>query len=729
MNKQIFIYILAGLLSVCFARAQSIGFTSEKLRFEWNVKMDEAKITELSSGANIWKGSILPAWWLLRNGKKEFTKASLVTMSSQGEDSWIVSLRMDQAATGSLKISRTKQGLQFDKLSVRWNGKVPAIISMYYGVRALNPLTESVTPAWDKPFMPDWEAAGYCIPGAKEGPAQSFFRSWDFGLANIALGSFGPSTGSPYGAAFPRPLYFAGMGTNNGFVALGAGSIPDAAMSLHIIGSRGCFEYLYREDLWGRPAASTRSWDIPLRICIDENAWQAFHKYFSTFSVSAKKNPAVMKAGWNSWGTWSRLDYRIAPIISMAEKAGAGLFVFDGSWEEQTGNARPDLKKFPSFYQDLNAAKAAGMDIGVWQSVGWVKDYKKEGLHEQDLLLNRFGKPCKANWNFDPAGESYYCLDPGSSGARDYLISRTLRLMKTIKPTLIKLDFGYGLPSPDMSAPRNHAFRGERYAYELFRLIDSVAKSIDSTVAIMYYGISPLWTELEDVVSLDDQGDLWYAAKEGHDEWSIWAALLSSRKTQISASSGYDWSRDEEAVLNSCILGVPSAVLPVSGIENKSISSAHLNRRLAINSWYRKTILWSPLWLNSHTGDMNGPPTLNCWGRMEEKDSASILTALVLRTDNKEKITDLRLSKMIWTSSWALISQDDRNIFSSQKLALIPFGSGSISIALDKKPLSVIRKNIEKSEPYHDWQWNQGMFTITINQELFENTAGFIIEP
>ena len=162
MNKRICIFILTGLLSVCLACAQSIKVSGPKLLFEWDLKKDEAKITDLTSKSNIWKGSMLPGWWLLRNGKKDFIKATFISLSAKGNDNWTARLQVGQAGTGTLKISRNTQGLQFDKLSVQWKGVAPAIISMYYGVRSLNPAAESVAAAWDKPFMPDWEAAGYC---------------------------------------------------------------------------------------------------------------------------------------------------------------------------------------------------------------------------------------------------------------------------------------------------------------------------------------------------------------------------------------------------------------------------------------------------------------------------------------------------------------------------------------------------------------------------------------
>ena len=103
--------------------------------------------------------------------------------------------------------------------------------------------------------------------------------------------------------------------------------------------------------------------------------------------------------------------------------------------------------------------------------------------------------------------------------------------MKTFHPKLLKLDFGYGLPSPAMAVPRNPDYRGEKYAYELVRLIHDAAKKVDPEVSILYYSINPLWTNVEDIVSLDDQGDLWYDVREGHAaSGSIWAFAYWKQK-------------------------------------------------------------------------------------------------------------------------------------------------------------------------------------------------------
>ena len=718
----------ACLIFTATLHAQSVSFQQKHLRFEWDLTKDMAVVSSIPSSSVIWKGSLLPAWWVKTKEGNHFIKAGFLTLSKQTDSNWSAGLMLDSLGSGTLLISLTKEGLRFNQLTVRWNKEIPAIISMYFGTSFADPEKNNVQPAWDKPFVPDWQATGFCVPGAKEGPAQSFFRSWDFGRSEIALGSFGPSMGSPYAAAYPRPLLFAGMGSDEGFIALGAGSIPDAAMSLRTMGARGCFEYVYNEDIWGAEKNNTRTWEEPLRLSIAENAWVAFNLYYGSFPDKKVSNRNVIKANWNTWGTWMNQQFEIRPIADLAKELNAGLFVLDGSWEDSMGTAMPNLVRFPGFDNDVEYARKAGLDIGVWQSIGWVADPFSQGLTEKDLLLNKYGRPCKANWNFDPFGESYYCLDPSSLGAREFLMRRTERLMKTIHPKLIKLDFGYGLPSPDMAVPRDPALRGEKYAFELVSLISAAAKKVDPDVAVMYYGISPLWSSLEDIVSLDDQGDLWYDIKDGHASWSVWASLLGRIHVAISGSSGYDWLKDDEVVLNSCILGVPGAVLSVHGKNNQALSAEFLNRRLAVNSWHRRTTGWKPLWLNSSTGNFSEPPALRSWGRLEEKNSSWMLTALVLRSEDRKKIKDERINKIICVGRWAIISQDERDVFSSSRLAVIPFDSGSISIPFNKKPSSVSKKDIEKTGVYNEWKWKDGMLTIQISREMFEHTAGFIIE-
>ncbi len=733
-----------------------ITYRQGDLVFEWDPVRDSAQVVRLPGHSVIWQGSLLPSFWLEVNHKKTFVKATggqlqagYKPQAENGETRLV--LQIGKLGRGNLLIRQEDWGIRFSSLEIEWTGPAPAIIELYFGASDEAVKRSSVQPTWDRPFMPDWSSFGFCVPGAKEGPAQSYFRSWDFGLTNIALGSFGPSMGVPYGAAYPKPLYFAGMGSDEGFIALGAGSIPDAAMSLRVLSARGCFQYVYNEDIWGALPGRKRTWKDPLRISLGETALAAFKNYYRSFPARAaapkqipadpKQTSALLKqtpaAFFNTWGLWREKKYVITPIADFARQLGASLLVLDDGWESSQGSGLPNGKRFPHLKEDLTALHDSGMTHGVWETLGWVDDTAALGLTTADLIIGKNGRPCKANWNFDPSSPSYYCLDISSANARAFLKKRTIREMQILKPALLKLDFGYGLPSPAMGVPRNPLYRGERQYAEMVRLIAGAAKDTDPSVTIMYYGIGPLSIDGIDMVSLDDQGDLWYDISGGHGEWSIWASLLSDKNIAVSGSSGYSWEPDDEVILNTAVIGIPGASLPMYQGDGQPIRQKYLNRRLAINKWFRKTNLWQPLWLNSRTGNFKGPPRLNCWGRMEKNGEDSVLTALALREDRdgnflkNSSSADIGRSALLrqldFKGRWALISQDDKDIFSTSGLALIPFDAGELVIPCTARPAAITRLNMDGESAYDQWEWKDGRLTVRVTEEVLEKTAGFLV--
>jgi len=711
------------------ADSKSWIFSHEDYNLTWNLSTDAARLISVTHQSVIWQGSLLPAFWLRdHTQQKTYVKATVdFAQSKISEDALELHLQIGSYGTGVLLVQAEKWGVQFSKLSVQWEQQAPAIIEMYFGTAAADTESTGVQPTWERPFWPDWQAAGYCIPGAKAGTVQSYFRNWDFGQANIALGNFGPTLGTPYGAAFPRPVLFAGMGSDEGFITVGAGSIPDGALTLNIQSTRGCFQYLYREDLWGAQVEEERVWEEPLRVTIGKDAWHAFRKYYSSFPVGRNLDSAHHKAIWNTWGDWRQGDYSIRPIADFSQKIGAEMLVTDDPWESSQGSGSVSLERFPNFHEDIQNIRSNGLQNGIWETVGWIEDPIAMGLNEDDLILGKNGKPCKANWNFSPSGESYYCLDISSARVRSFLKERTIRVMKDLKPNLIKLDFGYGLPNPNMGVPRNPAYRGERYAYHLMKTIIEAAKSVNPDVTIMNYGISPLLLPLTDMVSLDDQGDLWYAVKQGHQEWSLWASLLSDRQVALNASSGYDWNKDDEILLNTVILGSPGSVLPSRMDDGSTVPARYVNRRFAIHASYRKTIQWEPLWLNSHTGDLSTPPQLNCWGRVEKNNGQKMLTALVLRDEHKETIADKRVARMEWIGRWALIAQDNADIFSSEQLAIIPFDEGNITVPLSQKPERVSCILLNSETAFDAWEWGDGKLTLAVREADLDKICGFMV--
>lgn len=718
------------LLAFCLGIAQKSELIwqqqIEAYHFVWDLETDKARAVQTSSGREIWNGSLLPAFEIQHEGINQYIKAEVDLESTRlAIEEGTIHLRFGDLAKGQLMVSREQWGVSFDALELQWIINAPNIVALYFGTSEVQSESKGFLKADELPFRADWSASGYCVPGAKEGTVQSYFRMWDFGQTSIALGSFGPSMATLYGAAYPRPVLGFAMGNEDGWVSFGVGTVPDAAMLLKLQYTHGAIQYVYREDLWGA-GSKERVWEKPLQITFGGNAWLALKYYMDSFPQKSTSSEVHSKSLWNTWGNWRKGDYSIRSMVDFARQVGVERFVADDPWEESQGIGKPSYERFPDFKADLSYIDNRGLDLGVWETLGWISDTTKAGLTSEDLIINKDGIPCKSSWSFDAFSDGYYCLDISSERSREFLRERTLWTMRNVKPKLIKLDFGYGLPSPHMGVPRNPSYRGEKYCFELLKIIAETAKSVDPDVTIMYYGINPQFLPYVDMISLDDQGDMWYDIKGGHDQWSLWASLLSQHNVAISGSSSYNWHTDDAVVINSFILGVPGAVLGTNLENGRPVPKKYLNRRLAINTWYRKGVSWQPLWLNSEIGGLARSPEINCWGREEILDDQKVLTTLILQGEKESEFEELLPYE--WSGRWALISQTDERIEDSKKLAMVPFDKGSISIKLNQKPLAVSKLSLEGMIPYSNWSWKKGKITIEVDENSLNETAGFLIE-
>src|SRR5271157_5236707 len=185
----------------------------------WDLQTDHATVKTRAGAREIWHGSLLPALWVRNtDGPRQYINAEVVSSVKE-----ILTLRFSDVARGELTVRRYPEGIRFERLAIHWQQPAPAMIALYFGTTLLTAEQRAMVPSLDLPFWPDWEANGFAIPSAKGGPLQSFFRRWDFGHADIPLGNFGPAMGTPYAAAYPRPLYSAAMGGPDGWVAFGSG--------------------------------------------------------------------------------------------------------------------------------------------------------------------------------------------------------------------------------------------------------------------------------------------------------------------------------------------------------------------------------------------------------------------------------------------------------------------------------------------------------------------------
>lgn len=719
--------ILAGLsigllsLSAMAQAADSWSWQTHGYTLSWDLHTDAAQLVRTSTGDSVWRGPLLPGFWLEMPGrerrfvKAEFDPASIEPGASGGN----VGLRLPGVGRGALRFSAEPWGLRIQELRVTWDGAPPAVIGLYFGSSPLTEDQRTVVPSLDLPFWPAWSAEGYCVPSGKGGPVQSMFRNWDLGHATFPLGSFGPSLGTPYAAAFPRPLFSVALGANDGWIAFGPGTIPDAALTFDVRATTSTLHYLYREDLWGAPADRTRVWSEPLRLAWAPTAWDAFHELFASFGAGQAAAPIHQQAHWNTWGDFKVRRYDLRHEADQATVFGTRILVIDDGWETTTGSGNPNLQRFPEFAADLKYIRAKGLAPGFWLTSGWINDPEAAGLKPEDLLLGKDGRPRRATWNMavDSLSTASFCLDPSSARTRDFLRRRTARMMREFDPQLLKLDFGYGLPGPDVSAPRDPAYRGERLAFELMKIIVDAAREVKPDVTIQYYGIHPLMRPVTDVVALDDLGDAGGYEVEAHGQWSIWSALAAAQGTALMASSGYDWNADSEVLLNTAVVGAPGSVLPLPQPGEPPLSASRIAHRQALARWHRRTTRWEPLWLNSEKGALGHEPALRCFGRVERKGAARQLTAVALRSQKPEDADAKPLRGMRWDGRWALISQDDASIFASRRLACIPFDAGFVEVPLESRPERVLAVRDGREEVVKNWSFTDGRLRLEVPQD------------
>ena len=355
-----------------------------------------------------------------------------------------------------------------------------------------------------------------------------------------------------------------------------------------------------------------------------------------------------------------------------------------------------------------------GLEVGFWQACGWVDEPKASGLLPEDLLRGADGTPRRVNWAMSTeAGPHHYVLDPSSPRAREYLRQRTLRFMRELRPRLLKLDFGYGLPGPDVAAPRDPALRGERFSYALLKIVADAAREVDSGVTLQYYSIHPLMAPVEDLVTLDDLGDAGGQEAAGHGEWSIWAALAGGQGRAINASSGYDWSADTEILLDTAVIGAPGGVLPLPASGEAPAPGLNLIHRRALSQWYRPTTLWKPLWLNSEKGAIGREPRPRCFGRLEPIRGEDRLTALALRPEGMEEneMDVPGLGKVHWQGRWAIIAQDNEGLTASRRLACIPFDGGSLRLPRSSAPARVMAVG-KREHLLTSWSWHEPILEV-----------------
>ncbi|QJD86470.1 hypothetical protein [Cohnella herbarum] len=713
---------------------------TEKDRAVLGHEPESGEIESSSLTRVCWSGSLLPAFEIASaDGRTDYVKASVASVTvaeASARRIYHLALSLDGYGSGSFVCEETDWGLRFSRLEVSWLSDT-RVISLQYGTRLMTDIELARAPRLDHAFWPDWSSEGYCVPAAGSSPTHSFWRSWDMGDARLPLGSYGDAMGTPYAAAFPRPMYAAAMGGRDGWLAFGPGDIPDAPLTLQLQSVTACLHYSYREDLWTSPDLRKREWIDPLRLTWADTGYEALLRLYTSFGPFEPKSPRHARSFICTWGDFKEGRYDLKRYKErVSSSVEADMIILDDRWETYNGSGEPDLERFPDFEADLDGLREQGYDIAVWQSIGWLDNPEKSGLSSQDLLCGLDGVPRQWRWSGNPIGEGgyHYLLDPSSERTRQLIVERTQRLVRKWRPAALKLDFGYGYPGPDVCVPRDPAYRGERLAYSLLKLTYEAAKAIDPDISIIYYGIHPLMRDVTDLINMDDLGDAGDSAVHeiaGHNQRCLWASLAASHGMPINTSTGYYWDAFGSILLDTAVVGVNGLTIGEFDNEGNRITDADKNRWAALQTWHRRTCGWKPLWLEADTGSLKGEPKLVSWGRIESLSGRDTLTSLVLRNDRSEAKGYDPVPYIRFTGQWALISLDDRDLAASNSFVCIPFSAGTLSIdgtftsarvygAIDGHLtiLSTLPGSTSIGEPE---------LRIAVSQEDLSGIAGFVI--
>ncbi len=694
------------------------------LSLQWDLASGLAKASR--DGEPVWQGTLLPTL-LAGNGTDPLQFIRFRGVRVQTESPTLHRLELEHTtATATLEIHTREDGLSLRNFELTWSGTPLRLHSLYLGATELPADRRSSSGYTDREFFPDWQAWGYFVPGARTAPAQSFFRCFDLGHCTIPLGSFGPAMGTPYAAAYPRPILSAALGNDHAWVCFGAGEVPDAAMSLKVEASNGCLEWRYREDRWGAPEGQTRRWEAPLEICLAATAYESYERYFRRFPTTQSSRPKENFDLWGTWGEFKEGKYDIAEFTQNAMKLiEPSVILIDDGWETFVSSGIPNIKRFPNLEADFEAIRQAGSELGLWQSLGWIDDMDAAGLGSEDVFVSGDGTPIQVDWAINPRtpGQRHFCPDISSPKAREYVRQRTRMTVSRLNPSMMKFDFTYGLPGPDQAVPRDHALRGERYAWHLLNLAAQAVNEENPATRVYSFTLHPLFHERVDYVCLDDLGDCGPHEAAGHAQWSLWASLLGPRAMPLNGSSGYYWSADAEVLLNSIILGAPGSCTRLdTGWEMRDIA-----RRKACHRWHRRPAQWSPLWLNSHPGSLKWDIALNCWGRLEPRQGQDALTALALRDGCPLECEAFpQLNALRWKERWALIAQDDRSLFESTELACIPIDGGFLEIPAGTwSRVTTVTMQSENDQPASDFHTTEG--TLRLEHTGDDSLLGFLL--
>ncbi|MGH9453978.1 MAG: TIM-barrel domain-containing protein, partial [Terriglobia bacterium] len=552
---------------------------------------------------------------------------------------------------------------------------------------------------------PSLETSALVLPGICESEAISPIASADLNLnLRTSLGRTG--TGLMQQWALPSH-YFCGFrgrgvpelegrgGVTRAFCC-GLTELPNGDLFVEQRGGRGSLVFDYRSDLWGHlrgPGKFTLG--AGLLWALAPNYYEAIREYYRGLlsagiihkkANSTAKNAALLTPQWCTWGeqvavhkAGSHLDQASLEKFYQELKASgmqARMFSIDDKWEGKYGNLQHSTERFPHFEQFLDRVRADGHRIGMWAAFMRCEDPADLGLTIGQMLHRVDGRPHVVG----EGATKYYILDFTRPEVEKVLSDLARRYVRRYKPDLVKFDFGYEIPALDTAAPHDRGWAGERM---LGKGLDVVVKSMrqeNPNIVVMYYELSPLFTDYFDLHSPDDL----FEAKGEYDLEAnrrfFFSSLCGEFGMPTYGSSGYDWITQPEIWFDSVAIGTLGCLGTFAGNDEAGGKPAPelLAKYNGLAHLVRPTNLFTIQPLDAVYEAVTRGAHASSWVRKE--DAKVVLVALRPRRLDGGAGTSEFGGIVSTTAQVAVASMTQDSVAEATKLGVVPYGEGRLTL-------------------------------------------------
>ncbi len=481
----------------------------------------------------------------------------------------------------------------------------------------------------------------------------------------------------------------------------GLADLPNGDLFLDLHEGKSSMWLDYRSDIWKHmrgpgqlTLGSTLFWTV------GGNYYDAIGKYYGGLvnsgivkkkQNSARKTAAALTPQFCTWGAQvargkasENLDEAFLSDIYKELRASgmkAGMFSIDDKWEGSYGKLEHSAERLPHFEQFLDQVRADGNRIGLWAALMRCEKPSEIGLTEDQMLKKADGTPVVSGGQ-----TKYFILDFTKPEVAKVLSDLARKFIRRYKPDLVKFDFGYELPAVAQAAPKDKHWAGERMMWKGLDVVITAMREENPDLVVMYYQLSPLFLEYFDLHSPDD---LFLNSGEYDIEANrrfFFSSLLGELGVPTYGSSGYDWQSAPNIWFDSSVVGTLGSLNDFGGDERGEKSSPErIAKYNGLTQALRSSNFFKVIPLDGVTEAQTRSAHSHSWARLEDDK----VVLLAIRPDMPamesvpvaDRASISKLRSMVRTPVPVVVaSRTKEDIAHSGRLAIVPYGDGTISI-------------------------------------------------